>query len=268
MRERLLRWLRVSERPTPPPGSGTEPEIFRASRRFLYYTVIAWVPKQVAAFFGLLFSLAFFGSLDTDFLEAEGWKKLMGFLEQIEVSVGPAAFDPTELFWFFEALAIVAWTAQFLFTGLFLKLGWELRWYIVGDSSLRIREGLWSLREQTMTIANIQNMKVKQGPLQRVLGIADLEVHTAGGAGSESGEESGESESSFHVGRFRGLEDAHGLRDRIRDLLAEHRGAGLGDHDDAADGAGRGTAAAELREAAAALASEARELSAALATEP
>ncbi len=268
MRERLLELLKVSERPTPPPGSGDSPEIFRASRRYFHYTVISWVPKQIAAFFGLLFSLAFFGSLETDFIQAEGLDRFMGLLEQLEVRVGPIETNPTDFFWFFEGLAISIWTLQFLFSALFLKLAWELRWYIVGDSSLRIREGLWSLREQTMTIANIQNMKVKQGPLQRLLGIADLEVHTAGGAGGEGGEagSSDDSASGFHVGRFRGLDDAHALRDRVRKLLARHKGAGLGDRDDSERSAGQAdrSESEELRTAAAALLEEARALRVAL----
>ena len=263
MRAALLRFFRVSERPTPPPGSGAEPEIFRASKRFLYYSIFAWVPKQIAAFMGLLASLAFFGSLEQPFVRAEGLDRVLEFIDQLEVQIGPVEFAPTDFFWFFEALAIVAWAGQLLFTGLFIKLGWELRWYIVGDSSLRIREGLWSLREQTMTVANIQNMKVKQGPVQRLFGIADLEVQTAGGAGGESVEEAAaDSKSSFHIGRFRGLEDAHALRDRIRVLLAKHRGAGLGDDDDP-DEAGDGASTAELRDAATALLEEARALRAA-----
>ena len=72
MRARLLRVLRVSERPTPPPGSGDDPDVFRASRRYFHYTIISWFPKQLFALAGLLFSLAFFGSLELPFMQAEG----------------------------------------------------------------------------------------------------------------------------------------------------------------------------------------------------
>ena len=37
------------------------------------------------------------------------------------------------------------------------------------------------VREMTVTFANIQNAPVNQGPIQRALGIADLQVETAGG---------------------------------------------------------------------------------------
>ena len=49
-----------------------------------------------------------------------------------------------------------------------VRLDYELRWYIVTDRSLRIREGVTSLRESTMTFANIQHIAVRQGPLQPI----------------------------------------------------------------------------------------------------
>ena len=104
---------------------------------------------------------------------------------------------------------------------------------MVSEESLRIREGLVSVREQTMTVANIQNMNVRQGPVQRLFGIADLEVHTAGGGNSgEAVEDGGAGGKQLHRGRFRGLEDAQGLRDRVRAALVRHRNAGLGDPDE------------------------------------
>ena len=37
--------------------------------------------------------------------------------------------------------------------------------------------------ETTITFENIQNVTVQQGPLQRLFGIADVRVDTAGGGG-------------------------------------------------------------------------------------
>jgi membrane protein YdbS with pleckstrin-like domain len=233
VRERLLSLLVISEQPEPPPGAGSTLETFRASKRYLYYIALTWVPKQIVAFFGLVASLAFFGAIERPWIVAAGWDRFLGKVEPIEFSVLGWTTDLATAFLFFEGLAVVTFVGQFLFTGLLLKLSWELRWYMVGERALRIREGLWSLREQTMTIANIQTMIVRQNPVQRLLGIADLEVHTAGGGagGAESGE-SLEGKSGLHVGRLRGLEDADGLRDRIRAQLIRHRGAGLGDADE------------------------------------
>jgi hypothetical protein len=78
-----------------------------------------------------------------------------------------------------------------------------------------------------MTVANIQNLTIRQGPLQKLLGIADLEVHTAGGKHADPGE-GDETAKNLHVGRFRGIANAAELRDRIRATLRRHRGSGLG----------------------------------------
>lgn len=223
MRQRLLALLRLSEQPDPPPGAGSEVETFRATPGFFRYTVLMWFPKQVAAFLGLLFSLAFFGGLNAwgaDLAESKGWDKFQDKLADADIGMAWLRFDLADIILFFEGVAIVTFVAQLVFTGLLLRLSWEQRWYIVGERSLRIRHGLWKVREQTMTIANIQNMVVRQGPLQRFLGFSDLDVRTAGGgATGSSGEDSSQQKDSFHVARLRGLEDASALRDKIRQRL-------------------------------------------------
>ncbi len=225
MKARLLALLRVPERPDPPPGAGETLETFRAAPGFFYYSVLTWIPKQVAAFAGLMFSLAFFGSFDNgglDFVQAEGWDRWSERLGGVEFSLGSLEMGLGDIFIFFELLAIATWLGQLVFTGVSLKLSWEQRWYLVGERALRIRHGLWSVREQTMTIANIQNMIVRQGPVQRIFGISDLEIYTAGGgSGSQAGEDPTQQKDSFHVGRFRGVKNASTLRDTIRARLQE-----------------------------------------------
>lgn len=226
MKKRLLAFLRVPERPDPPPGAGADLETFRPTRGFFYYQVLMWVPKQAAALAGLLFSLSLFGGMHRwglDKWQSDGAAQAREILERMsEANVGLAwlRFDLSEIFLFFEMLALVAWAGQLLFTGLLLRASWELRWYMVGERALRIRHGLWTVREQTMTIANIQNMVVRQGPLQRLLGFSDLEITTAGGGGgSSSSEDPTSKQDSFHVGRFQGLQDASALRDKLRRRL-------------------------------------------------
>ncbi len=111
-----------------------------------------------------------------------------------------------------------------------MQLDYELRWYIVTDCSLRIREGVASLRETTMTFANIQNLSIEQGPIQRLLGIADLKVRTAGGGPGDEDDSSGDSEKSdsMHVAYFRGVDNAPELRDTILAQLQRLKSAGLG----------------------------------------
>ena len=239
LRRRLLDLLAVADHPEPPPGPTDSVATFRAARAYFWYTVLGWFPKQAFALFGLLASLAFFGNLDRGLVEAEGLESILGLLDRMRIGFGGLSLRPSSLLDLIEGFAIVAYLVQLVGSAAFLKLGWELRWYMVGDEALRIREGVWSVRERTMTIANIQNMSVRQGPVQRLMGIADLEVRTAGGgAGSGQGDPHAKDDAkSFHVGRFRGLEAqaARRLRDSLRQRLRRHRGSGLGDPDDVDD---------------------------------
>ena len=92
--------------------------------------------------------------------------------------------------------------------------------YMITDTSLRIREGLIVVRERTMTFANIQNLSICQGPLQRLLGIADLKVRTAGGGGGQ-GQGQGQAEktgsANMHLGYFRGVDNAAEIRELAHD---------------------------------------------------
>ncbi len=110
-----------------------------------------------------------------------------------------------------------------------LRLEYELHWYIVTDRSLRIRTGLLRLQESTMSFANLQQVEVQQGPLQRLLGIADLRVQSAGGSDSRSREQGHD---SLHTGVFHSVDNASEIRDLILDRLRKFRETGLGDSDD------------------------------------
>ncbi len=131
------------------------------------------------------------------------------------------------------------------------RLDYEHRWYVVTDRSLRIREGILIVHEMTLTFANVQNVTIEQGPLQRAFGIADLRVQTAGGgAGAEQ-----PGMRSMHTGVLRGVEDAAALRELVLARLRRAADAGLGDPDEA-----KATNTAPLANAAAALLAEAKAL--------
>jgi uncharacterized membrane protein YdbT with pleckstrin-like domain len=87
------------------------------------------------------------------------------------------------------------------------------------------------VREMTVTFANIQNISVSQGPVQRLLGIADLRVETAGGGGASDPHHGGQ---NLHTAWFRGIDNAAAVRELIQQRLREWKDAGLGDHEDVA----------------------------------
>ncbi|MFL5350941.1 MAG: PH domain-containing protein [Hyalangium sp.] len=105
------------------------------------------------------------------------------------------------------------------------RLGWELRDYLIGSRSLRLREGAFVQRELTLSYANVQNVEVMQGPLERLFGFKSLRVSTAGGSRGGPRERGAPS----HEARLVGLEDAEAVRDLILGALRQQRDAGLGD---------------------------------------
>jgi membrane protein YdbS with pleckstrin-like domain len=114
------------------------------------------------------------------------------------------------------------------------RLDYEMRWYVLTDRSLLIRQGVWFIREITLTFANAQNVRVTQGPLQRLFGFSNVEVDTAGGGGGRREEKKG-LEFDPHRAVLRGLDKPGEVRTMIVDLVRRGRSAGLGDPDDHPD---------------------------------
>ena len=152
------------------------------------------------------------------------WKSNDGLARGLER--WPTWFIPL-LHWI-EYGAILLFICQVPVTYAATRLEFEQHWYIVTDRSLRIRSGLFSLQESTMSFANLQQVEVKQGPLQRLLKMADVHVQSAGGGA----ERPGHAGDSLHTGIFHSVENANDIRDLILERLRRFRQAGLGDPDD------------------------------------
>lgn len=268
IRPRVVRLLRVPHDPEPPLGAPGSIRVFRAGRNFYYVRLARWLLAQVGAAIGILFSVIFISGLRAEYdaaqtAKAERQRRAAIVAEQPARApeAAPAATPPAEFpktarnqrnraaakqafaertpAWLirFIEIAELAGIAGFLLqlplTFAAVRLDWEFRWYIVTDRSLRIRAGLWSLQESTMSFANLQQVEVRQGPLQRLLGIADVRVQSAGGGGGAQAK--GHSvEDSLHTGVFSGVEKAHEIRDLVLERLKAFRQAGLGDPDEAA----------------------------------
>ncbi len=238
MKELLLRILRVPPEPHTPAGEGLR--VFRAGRNFYKYKVVLWTLTQVGAVAGAVFGLLVLRSVEGD---------LDSRLAITLLRLG-------------EIVGWVTLAFEIPFTFALLKLDYEMRWYIVTDRSLRIREGVGHVVEKTMTFRNIQNLSIRQGPIQRALGIADVEVRTAGGgaSGPKEGKHHGAGE-EMHAALFRGVDNAEEIRDLIAERLRLQRDSGLGDPEDAhAPRAGDGATLAAAGE----LLAEARALRAAI----
>ena len=122
------------------------------------------------------------------------------------------------------ALLATAFLVSAFFTFLQQRMNYELRWYVVTDRCLRVRRGILNVHEITTTFANIQEVRLSSGPLQKLLGLADVEVHSAGGG-------AGKRSSDSHVARFEGVDNAPEIRDFILVRLRQYRDSGLGEKD-------------------------------------
>jgi membrane protein YdbS with pleckstrin-like domain len=272
----LLRWLRVPHDPEPPLGAPGSAKIFRAGANYYYVKLAAWLAAQAGAVVGILFSVGFLSNLRSEFDAAQEARaaRLSG---GSGTAVAPAD-TPTlprdmkskknraqakqafaervppwvmDLITLAELLGIAGFVLQLPITFAAVRLDWELRWYIVTDRSLRIRAGIWKLQEITMSFANLQQVEVHQGPVQRLLGIADVRVQSAGGGSAPSGK-GHDLDDSLHTGVFHGVDNAQEIRDLILDRLRHFREAGLGDPDDHASHVPESAAAAPVGDALAA----------------
>jgi hypothetical protein len=253
IKARVLRWLRIPHEPAAPPGDA-DIRIFRAAPNYFRYRLILWSLRQIAGLVAIALYLFYGPQFAPDF-------------GPDRVRVGPVGLTrPTVLLMlnFFELVGLAIYGLQAAASGLILRLDYEQRWYLVSNRSLRIREGLVRLQERTMTFANVQHVAIRENPLQRWLGIADVEVRSAGGGHRANGDEHRDS-SDLHVAYFRGVSDPAVIRDVIRDRLRADTGAGLGDPDDPTAARPAATVGTDLLGASRTLRDEARLLKAAVA---
>ena len=210
MRDSILQLLKVPPEPSPPPGA--PPTVFRAADNYFMILVLRAVVGQ---FFLMLIPVGV-----TVFLVVGGGSRLPDGLSALASSI-------VAVVWLF-------YVAQLIFHLAIIRLDFELRWYMLSDRAIRVREGIVTIREKTIALANIQNLEVRQGPLQRILGISDLEVKTAGGGAesSRSGGNGAQMIDPLHIAYFRGVSNASAIRDLIRESIRKQRDTGLGDPDD------------------------------------
>lgn len=213
LRDWLLKVLRVPRQPTVPAGATTI-RIFRAAPSYFRYRLALWGLAQLGVVTGLVVGLFFLYNVQ------------QSITQPAVIFVVRAA----------EAIAWITFIVQLPFSLAALRLDFDMRWYILADRSLRIREGVMSLHEKTMTFANIQQITIRQNPLQRLLGIADVQVRSAGGGGSaSSGGKHPHIGEGMHEAFFRGVDNAEEIRAAIRDRVRQHRDAGLGDADEVSE---------------------------------
>lgn len=214
----LSGWFHVPKTPPTLPALGGRPPVsFQPARGFLTYLTLQFgLSVAVAAAFEL-------GGLAAALAAMGAWGLILAGL-------------------------LVGGTLLFIAIGyLAIHLRYDTTWYVVSDRSLRIRRGIWVIHETTITFENVQNVSVRQGPLQRFCGIANVLVETAGGGSSGAGAHGGKGVSmTAHQGLIEGVDNAQQIRDLLLSRLRQSRTTGLGDEpaESLAAGAAPGRAAA------------------------
>jgi hypothetical protein len=265
LKARVLRLMRVPHEPEPPTGAPGSVRVFRAGINHYRLRVLRWYFGQAGALVGIGFSVVFIAGARTGIENAR--TQLAAQSARVDPAASPTPWwgrpvpGETEaemrqrrarerdaamksffgrtpgyavpLIEFFEFVGIALFLFQFFVTYAIVRLEFEQHWYIVTDRSLRIRTGVLRLQESTMSFANLQQVEIRQGPLQRFLGLADVCVRSAGGGDPVKGPKGHGEEASLHLGVFQGVANAVEIRDLILERLRKFREAGLGDPEDA-----------------------------------
>ena len=197
----LTRWFRVPQQsPTLPTIPGEQLQSFRPSEGFLRYLKLQF-------WLGILPSEAFI---------VIAWLSLTATRPRIGLWLTP--------------VALVLGTVPQALAYLAIHLRYDTTWYVLSQRSLRIRSGIWTINEATITFENIQNVTVESGPIERVFGIGNVIVDTAGGS-SGGGEGHGKGSANLHRGEIAGISNAAEIRQMILSRLSLSKVSGLGDEE-------------------------------------
>jgi uncharacterized membrane protein YdbT with pleckstrin-like domain len=124
----------VPHEPHLPEGSKESVRVFRAGVNYYNLLIVKWVLAHLGPFIALAVTTL--------------------------AMTAPSIPSPVRAVWMtLETIAWIIFILSLTLSFLIVRLNYELRWYIVTDRSLRIRSGILSVKEITMTFANIQDIR-------------------------------------------------------------------------------------------------------------
>lgn len=211
----LFRWLRLSLTPPAPITGARVQQVLRPGQRAHQLRLLKWAGAQLSALAGIVLLLTAF-----DFTQwLPPWLSFLEFFEGFAWWDDAFNFLPVEWRWVGTALTVGGFLVQLPLSFLALWAEWHTTWYVVSDQGVQLQHGTWTTHETSLRFANIQQVTLRQGPLQRVLGLADVVVSTAGGA-RPSDEDDADNQRK-NQGRLRDLDfaEAQRLLARIRQQL-------------------------------------------------
>jgi len=132
-----LKALKLPSEPSEPMGEAGGLKVFRASRNYLLYRLFFWGASNLFAAAALLVAGAV----------------ALQVIPQKAVGHQTEAYFLVLGIWL---LLLVLAAAKTALSYVLTRLDYEMRWYMVSDRSLRIREGVTFVQEITMTFAKVE----------------------------------------------------------------------------------------------------------------
>lgn len=233
----ITRWFDALLRTPPLPRLPEEPgvQVIQPAPAYVRYRLCYWAVGHVLLI-GVLLVFVAGPALGLWFGSGPGGRGVIA--EVVKLLDGRANGAPGVMRWvivgmwmvFAVMLALVFLGVCFrIVAGVFLvQIEARRRWYILGERTLTIREGITRVREMTFTYANIQDVRLTAGPLSRAFGLAHVTVETAGGGAaiSQEGKKAG---LQMHKATLAGLGNAGQVRDALLERQRRCRLGGLGD---------------------------------------
>lgn len=131
---------------------------------------------------------------------------ILALLPAVVVAILNGVFDTS----ISQSLAILA---TIILLVAVVAIGWLLRigtYYLITDHRIMIRRGILSRRERSASLDRVQNVNTSQTFIERMLNTGRVDFDTAG------------SDTSDADLTFVGIDDPHGLRDKI-DAVTQSR---------------------------------------------
>ncbi len=118
-----------------------------------------------------------------------------------------------EVGWLFVPIYILANMLWIVPVAILVPLYYRSIEYEMGEEELVVRRGIITKSEANVPYRTVTNIDVKRGPLDRMLGIGGLHIHTAGYGGQQSSAEA----------TLVGLRDYEGMLAELRAALHRYR---------------------------------------------
>lgn len=158
----------------PTPIQGTQPiRLLRPGRRAHQWHWVKWLGAQLSALVGLVLVLT---AIDvSEWLPPE-----LGFVSFFTRWDDMGDYIPEEWRWLWITVTLGGFLTQFMLTLMTVWLEWRTIGYLVTDQGVQLRRGLWTTHETSLRYTHVQQVVFKQDAVQRLLGLADVALSTAG----------------------------------------------------------------------------------------